>query len=244
MKNITCPFCKFEAESFLPGGLEFDVLNKYKIVGGGFRKNKFCPNCKSNDRNRHVYLYSLLFTSLFSNKTRKKVLHIAPEICLMKKIKDVPKLAYYSIDLNGRNNSRNMDLRNTSFKGNKFDFIICSHVLEHIVEDKRAIGELFRIIKNKGTLLLTVPYSRKIKKSFENAKITDPKDREKYFGQHDHVRIYSEWDILHKLTQCGFRVKCINLSDELGQAFASRFALLMDEKIFVCSKRREFDERD
>ena len=96
----------------------------------------------------------------------------------------------------------------------------------------------WRTSQNNGKLILTFPYSKEIKKSIENTKITNSKDREKYFGQHDHVRIYSEKDILLKLKKCGFKVRSINLSNEFGPKFGSRFALIQNEKIFICSKRK------
>ena len=63
MKKISCPFCKYEANSFLAGGKKLDVLNRYKVIGAGYRKNKTCPNCRSNDRDRHIYLFLILFTN-------------------------------------------------------------------------------------------------------------------------------------------------------------------------------------
>ena len=103
MKNntIICPFCKFESESFLAGGLKFGILKKYKVIGAGFRDNKRCPRCSSNDRDRHLYLYLLMFTNIFFDKG-KNVLHVAPEKCLKNKMKN-SNIRYYTIDLNYRN---------------------------------------------------------------------------------------------------------------------------------------------
>ncbi len=38
-----------------------------------------------------------------------------------------------------------------------FDVVICSEVLEHIVDDKAAISELMRVLKPGGDLIVTVP---------------------------------------------------------------------------------------
>ncbi len=43
------------------------------------------------------------------------------------------------------------------FPDNYFDCVICSEVLEHLSNDKKALNELKRVLKKEGTLLLTVP---------------------------------------------------------------------------------------
>lgn len=53
------------------------------------------------------------------------------------------------------------DLCKLKFKNNSFDVIICSDVLEHIKNDEKAFSELARVLKNGGTLLITVPYNSK-----------------------------------------------------------------------------------
>jgi 2-polyprenyl-3-methyl-5-hydroxy-6-metoxy-1,4-benzoquinol methylase len=49
------------------------------------------------------------------------------------------------------------DITNTNFKKGFFDYIVCSDVIEHIKNDKKAIKELSRILKKGGNLILTVP---------------------------------------------------------------------------------------
>ena len=50
--------------------------------------------------------------------------------------------------------------------------------------------ELYRVIKNKGILIAQIPIDKNLKKTFENKEIINRRDRNKYFGQYDHVRIY------------------------------------------------------
>jgi|SRR3989344_2094358 len=68
--------------------------------------------------------------------------------------------------LNKENIFRNInfsiaDLCSLPFSKNSFDEIICSDVLEHIKNDKKAISELARVLKKDGILLITVPYKSK-----------------------------------------------------------------------------------
>lgn len=233
--TLICPFCKFEAKSFLAGGLKFGVLEKYNMVGAGFRDNKECHRCSSNDRDRHLYLYLLLFTDIFSDKT-KRVLHVAPEICLRNKMRKANNVEYYSIDLKERAGSEKMDICNIGFKANYFDWIICSHVLEHIDNDRLAMKEILRVLKENGRLVVTVPYSTTIKEIIEDKNVVDPRMREEKFGQKDHVRIYSEKGFIRRLEESGFSIEQFNLSEIFGEPFSKKFGLIKDEKLFACSK--------
>jgi ubiquinone/menaquinone biosynthesis C-methylase UbiE len=44
----------------------------------------------------------------------------------------------------------------------KFDFILCSEVLEHTLQPFNAVNELYRILKPGGHLFLTVPFNFRI----------------------------------------------------------------------------------
>ena len=43
----------------------------------------------------------------------------------------------------------------------KYDFILASHVLEHIANPLKAVNEWVRVLKNNGILLLALPYKNK-----------------------------------------------------------------------------------
>ena len=232
-----CPLCNFKTKKFLPGGLNKEVLKKYKVIGAGFRKNKFCPKCGSKDRERHLYLYIKLRERFFSNKKLIKVLHIAPEKCLSKKIKKMKNSDYYAIDLNELLGSVKMDIKNMNFNNDYFDYIICLHVLEHIEDDVKAMKELFRVLKKNGILFLMVPFSLTIKSSIEDKKIKSPNEREKKFGQADHIRIYSKKDFLERLNKSGFKISEESLDKLYGKEIIRKYALIKGEKIFVCKKR-------
>lgn len=49
------------------------------------------------------------------------------------------------------------DLEDLPFKNNSFDTIICSEVLEHLLEPDRAIREFERVLKSEGILIVTTP---------------------------------------------------------------------------------------
>lgn len=49
------------------------------------------------------------------------------------------------------------DICNLRFSDNTFDKIVCTEVLEHISDDNKATGELYRVLKPRGILAVTVP---------------------------------------------------------------------------------------
>lgn len=53
------------------------------------------------------------------------------------------------------------DLRKINFDKESFDLVICSDVIEHIKEDKKAFREISRVLKNGGIIRFTVPYKSK-----------------------------------------------------------------------------------
>jgi len=49
------------------------------------------------------------------------------------------------------------DVCNLPYKENFFDVVICSDVFEHIKKDKKAVEEIYRVLKKGGKLIFTVP---------------------------------------------------------------------------------------
>jgi ubiquinone/menaquinone biosynthesis C-methylase UbiE len=99
----------------------------------------------------------------------------------------------------------NVDLTKIPFPNSTFNAIICNHVLEHIPNDRAAMAEFFRVLKPDGWAMLQVPISFHLAATYEDFSIIDPMDRERAFGQNDHVRIYA-MDYVDRLKQAGFAV--------------------------------------
>lgn len=117
---------------------------------------------------------------------------------------------------------------------------ICSHVLEHIDHDIRAMQEIHRILKPGGVALIQVPmwYSEK-HKTYENPEITEPHDRIIHFGQFDHVRIYGLY-VIDRLRDAGFKVETIDLNQLMEKEKSKKFGLKNHEGVrdltFICTK--------
>ena len=212
-----CPLCNYGCKQFLPIGLDYEVIKEKKIIGAG-RRNAACPKCYSIDRERLIFLYFNKILCKDINLSNSKLLHIAPEKRLMDYFINLNIEEYVCGDLfaEGYNYPRlvkKLDVTNLPFKNDHFDLIICNHVLEHINDDTKAIKEIYRVLKNNGKAILQVPISFKIDKTYEDSRVTSPKQREIKFGQNDHVRVYGK-DYVNRLESCGFRVEVSKLSAE------------------------------
>ncbi|MFH1072206.1 MAG: class I SAM-dependent methyltransferase [Nanoarchaeota archaeon] len=89
---------------------------------------------------------------------------------LVKLHQDWPHLRVHGFDISGeviQENKKKIDLtigdlsRKNTLPGKKFDIIICSEVLEHIKEYRKAIANLSALLKKRGYLIITSPYRMK-----------------------------------------------------------------------------------
>jgi SAM-dependent methyltransferase len=201
---------------------------------GPIRPNARCPGCGARDRIRHVWLYLVNKTNLLTDRLR--VLHVAPERILERKLKRRANLQYVSLDLARPRARVRGDITALPFADESFDVVLCSHVLEHVVEDRAAMGELYRVLKRTGWGLLLVPIDFHRTETFEDRTVVDPADRERVFGQADHVRIYGR-DFTGRLQEAGFTVRVEDYLRELGEARARRYGLRpRNPDIHVCTK--------
>ena len=227
-----CPFCGYGSTDLMERGLDNEVLHQYQIIGGGKRKCT-CYQCGAYDREKLVYLFLRDNLKIFDKASKSKILHIAPEKKLSDKIRSCSFLEHICGDLfceGYPSYVHEMNILNLIFEDSTFDIIICNHVLEHIEDDKKAMAELYRVLKPGGTAILQVPISKCLDKTFEDLTIVTPIERERIFGQKDHLRIYG-MDYKDRLESVGFVVKVENISKE-----NQKYGLNPDEDLFVCLK--------
>lgn len=189
------------------------------------RKNALCPGTLSLERHRLLWLYLDRETNFFSKKLN--VLHMAPEQVFFKKFKNFENWNYKTCDLNSPLAEVKADICNLPFENNFFDLILCNHVLEHIPDHEKAISELYRVLKKGGTLIAQVPIDLTKEKTFEDFNIINKKERNKIFGQYDHVRVYGT-DFLSFLNRAGFKAKSINYTDSISKEEIQKFGLKKD----------------
>ena len=206
-KTILCPCCNHSIlkDNLLYTGNNSSILDKYYLIGAGPRKTS-CPHCESNDRSRLIYLYlrSLDFTN-------KNVLYVSPEkeidisfdkANLYERICNFSEL-YDSY----RNNVKNVDICDMScYDDNTFDFIICNHVLEHIIDENKALSELHRVLKKNGILIMQVPLAIGLEDTLhrtDEIKLDNP----------SHKRLYGDNYQIH-IEKYGFTSEKVYLADK------------------------------
>lgn len=223
-ETVYCPICSHSYNTFLSFGLKR-------------RFNALCPNCSSLERHRLIWLF-LKENNLLDGKG--KFLHVAPENAFFHKFRKIWNDNYFPVDkfeegYNYPEPTQNADITKLDFQDNYFDFIMCNHVLEHITDEESAIKELKRVLKPGGKAILQVPLDYTLEKTFEDNAITDPKQREINFGQHDHVRLYG-LDYKKRLENYGFVVEENKLNDNFQDDEKKYYGLPDKEYIYLCHK--------
>jgi SAM-dependent methyltransferase len=226
--KLECPICNHTASRFIS-------------FGNPKRENAKCPNCGSLERHRLIWLY-ITEKGLLLEQNRIRILHFAPEECLFPKLSTISSINYSPCDLHPENYPKTyrkkiseINVCDIQYASNTFDAIICNHVLEHIKDDKKAMSEIFRVLKPGGWSILQVPidYSQQI--TLEEISPLSPQEREKLFGQFDHVRLYGV-DYLERLKNIGFEVYLEQYCLTLNTSLVKKFSLDKQETIFFCVK--------
>lgn len=200
---------------------------------GKQRENALSPGTLSLERHRQMWLYLQNETDFFTKNY--KVLHIAPEQEFLRKFKKMKNLDYTSADLFSPIVDVKADILDLPFGDESFDIVICNHVLEHIIDDRKAMSELYRVMKTGGWGILQVPMKNSLEKTYEDFSITEPKERQKHFGQYDHVRWYG-MDYFDRLKSVGFQVDANFYSKKFSKEEIKKFGLLENEILPVVRK--------
>jgi len=197
------------------------------------RENVLAPSTLSLERHRLLWLYLKTKTPFFSKPL--KVLHVAPEQCFHKRFKSQANLEYLTTDLFSPLADVKADICNLPFKNEAYDVVFCNHVLEHVEDDKKAMEELYRVLKKGGFGIFQIPQDLNRDKTYEDKSITNPNDRKKHFGQYDHVRIYGK-DYFDKLRAVGFTVEEVKCNAIATTDQIERYRLSADEILPICKK--------
>lgn len=221
--KVSCPICEGKFRKFLPYGNKGDV-------------NRLCPRCLSLERHRLLWLYLKNKTNFFD--ANLKVLHVAPEQPYLKRFKKLKSLDYTTADLVSPIADVKLDIQDIPFEDNTFDIVICNHVLEHVDDDIKAMKEFYRILKKGGRAFLHVPIDVNRDKTYEDTTITGSVEREKHFGQYDHLRVHG-LDYPQRLESVGFTVLQDKYFYDLDKETVERFRLRRsgEEIIYLAIKK-------
>jgi predicted SAM-dependent methyltransferase len=230
-----CIICGANTRTRKTFSFPIPVLRDLDVVGGEYYPNDDCPICYANQRSRLLYVF---LTKCISIERGWSVLHVAPELSLYRYIFRDLDINYYPVDLEPNRYRENtgiskLDITKSTFPDRIFDLILCNHVLEHVPDDRQAMRELCRMLKPSGIALLQVPLGVRLTETLEDPSVTDPAERERRFGQFDHVRIYEERDYLSRLREAGFTVEMLNTSEISGRDGIEKYNLNHRERLVV-----------
>lgn len=191
-----CPVCGNSSSRFRPFGLVP-------------RDDAQCVYCGALERHRLLWLFLTRKTMLFDDAP-KRLLHVAPEKCIEPRLEERFAESYVTADLFDPHVKVRMDITAIPYPDRHFDVIYCSHVLEHVEDDRQAMREFHRVLKDDGWAILLVPITAE--RTLEDPSIVDPEERLRVFGQEDHVRRYGP-DYLDRLREAGFKVTVSTVAD-------------------------------
>lgn len=216
----TCPICNVSSREFL----------KFGLIP---RADARCPCCGSLERHRLLWLYLQRKTDILKSPP-KRALHVAPERILEELFRPLIGKGYLTADLFDPVADVKMDVTDIGYPDNSFDFIYCSHVLEHVPDDRKAMREFHRVLTSDGLAILLVPITTE--KTVEDPSIEDPKERLRLFGQEDHVRRYGP-DYMGRLVEADFKVEKVERENFLTPKDIRRMGITAASgELFLCRK--------
>lgn len=189
-----------------------------------------CPSCGASPRER-------LMNHLIAEKTltvpeHGSILHMAPnEGSLVRRFSAAAD--YVPADLDPARYSvpgmRQVDLMALA-DADRYDLFYASHVMEHVPDDHAVLRNIYQALKPGGEAWLIVPLWDKPTEdgSFD----IPPRERERRFGQWDHVRQYG-LDFADRIRAAGFLLEEIDAS---GIDADTRHFFALDDRLFRARK--------
>jgi SAM-dependent methyltransferase len=243
-----CPVCNSRVNAFerLP---EFYLENQEKY-GFPYRPEEaetcnhrgyLCPYCQASDRERLYALYLRNYLGSLNSSDVISIVDFAPSAPLSDFIRRQIKasestVSYRTADYSGQGVDDKVDITNLEkYAEGQFDFFICSHVLEHVTDDGKALRELYRVLQRGGKGILMVPIILSLKQIDEDPTISDERERWRRFGQDDHVRIYSKRGFIERVEDSGFQVHQYG-KEFFGEKLFIRAGITSQSVLYVVEK--------
>lgn len=210
-----CPICSYEGR-FL-AEVHFPDIFVYDAV---------CPVCSSQPRNR---LLKLAVDRFALAGPDKRLLHFAAERPVMRFLRPLAG-EYKTADLFARPVDLVLNIEHIEQPDDRWDLIVCSHVLEH-VDHVKALAELHRVLAPGGKLLALFPVVDGWDAHYENPDLATPRERAIHFGKDNHVRRFGA-NVRADFERAGFR---LSTYAPIG-ADVVRYGLIPGETLFIGEK--------
>ncbi len=166
-----------------------------------------CPECGASPRER--LMNWLIDTGRLTVPLDGAILHMAPnEGSLVRRFSAARD--YVPADLDPSRypvpGVQRMDLMELEASG-RYDLFYASHVMEHVPDDHAVLRNIFAALKPGGEAWLIVPLWEK--PTEDGSFAIPPRERERRFGQWDHVRQYGP-DFADRIRAAGFELEEID----------------------------------
>ena len=228
-----CPCCGMNVKDYIPADYlnpEFFNPERYEHT----RQDVICPVCKALPRHRILASWFENHKEMFEGNS---ILYFAPEYSMMRWFKR-NHISIVTADLFSDADLK-LDIQSTGLPDESYDIIICNHVLEHVDDFRKALKEMFRILRSEGTFICSFPMDPKVELVDEDSAVESDKERFERFGQADHQRVFGmNADSL--LYDAGFEVEVIT-----GEEFPEAILPVVGPAdydmniLFRCVKRHE-----
>ena len=198
---VCCPICERSFRKFRSAG---------RLPAK--RLNAVCPRCGSRERDRLAFLFLRRLTPT------GRILHVAPEACLMARLRELATVACVTADLVRTDVHERVDLHALPHRDATFGGVYCSHVLQDVRDDVGAMIEVFRVLAPGGWAILNVPVTAEYTVEHPDAPLKvraagDPRPPE-------HLRTYGA-DFPDRMASAGFRV-CMVCADDVAPGTQQR----------------------
>lgn len=221
--QVFCPWCRRSFRAFVA-----------YYSGDQFFGDRYCPNCRTFARHRLLWFYFQQHPALLADVAH--LLHFAPEPRIAHELqRRYRPRRYTTVDVAIPMVRLHSDIMHLALADQCVDRILCNHVLEHVVDDRQAMRELYRVLQPAGIAIITVPMNG-LMTTDEDPNLADPRERERRFGQHDHLRLYGA-DFVQRLETTGFQVEIAIPGQTMSQGMISRYSISPAECIFLCHRK-------
>lgn len=239
-----CPVCQKGVSDFLP--IPDFYMENIRKFGYPYTfddaetlnaDNYSCPHCGASDRDRLYACYMEKKLAWHDYRDKVRLLDIAPSASLSNFIKRFDKIEHITADLLAEGVSFVADITNMpEVASDSYDILICSHVLEHVKDDKKALSELYRVLKPGGWGIIMVPVVLAINQIDEDPDVTEIAERWRRFGQDDHVRLYDKTGFVERLEAAGFLVSQLGV-DYFGESTFVKHGIGTKSVLYVVEKQ-------
>jgi len=239
-----CPVCGTGLREFKPMWKSYwRDLEIFSPVHGNKEMETFntaafsCPRCDAFDRERLMAIYLDKAFAKLDHTRRYRLIEFAPADALRRIFARYPFVDYRSADLTRPDVDEHVDLTAMIYPDRSVDVLLCSHVLEHVSDDRKAMREIRRVLKPDGFAILLVPLIVGVEETHEDPSVDTLELRWKYFGMGDHVRQYGKRDFIKRLEGAGLNVDQVGMEYFGPEAF--RRAGIADNSILYVVRPRE-----